>query len=237
MSAYGTYGAVELKKVVQRYMFLGLAISITIHLGAISSLRLNLFSGDLQSIGNGHPTTSIPILINDHPKIPGIYTPPVGKMIAGASTGVKGVPVPVKEELTGRTTATQEELRESVEPTEESGGFGSRIEPVRPIEEELPPEPFVAVQRDPVIISRVLPDYPVVAIQAQLEGKVWVRIWVDRQGRARKAEIIKSNNDIFNDAALAAARQFVFTPAYMRNGPVSVWVAVPFTFTLKNPGE
>ena len=171
MSAYGTYGAVELKKVVQRHMFLGLAISITIHVGAISSLRLNLISDGLQSSGSGRPATNIPILINEYPKIPGIYTPPAGKRVAGASPSVKGVPVPVKEEPTGRTTASQEELRESVEPAGESGGVGTGIEPVRPKEEEQPPEPFLAVERDPVIISRVLPVYPVVAIKAQLEGK------------------------------------------------------------------
>jgi hypothetical protein len=28
--------------------------------------------------------------------------------------------------------------------------------------------------------------------------------------------------------------QWVFTPAIMNNGPVAVWVAIPFKFKLKN---
>ncbi|GAG02318.1 unnamed protein product, partial [marine sediment metagenome] len=32
--------------------------------------------------------------------------------------------------------------------------------------------------------------------------------------------------------AVKAAMSFVFTPAYMNNGPVSVWVSIPFKFKL-----
>jgi hypothetical protein len=36
-----------------------------------------------------------------------------------------------------------------------------------------------------------------------------------------------------NDSAIEAAMQFVFTPAYMNNGPVMVWVSLPFRFQIK----
>jgi len=44
--------------------------------------------------------------------------------------------------------------------------------------------------------------------------------------------IQKSDAEIFNEPALEAAKQFIFTPAYMNNGPVAVWVSVPFKFKL-----
>ena len=99
--------------------------------------------------------------------------------------------------------------------------------------EEEPPPDFVPVQKEPVVIKRVEPAYPEIAIRAGLEGKVWVKIWVDREGRAHKAVVIKSTAEVFNDAALAAAMGFLFVPAYMNEGPVPVWVSIPFTFKFK----
>jgi outer membrane biosynthesis protein TonB len=37
---------------------------------------------------------------------------------------------------------------------------------------------------------------------------------------------------LFNEVAVAAAMQWVFTPAVMNNGPVAVWVSIPFKFKL-----
>jgi outer membrane biosynthesis protein TonB len=50
----------------------------------------------------------------------------------------------------------------------------------------------------------------------------------------RDVVILKSDYDIFNESVIDAAREFVFTPAYMNNGAVAVWVAFPFSFKLKN---
>lgn len=38
---------------------------------------------------------------------------------------------------------------------------------------------------------------------------------------------------MLNEAALRAARQWVFKPALANNRPVAVWVAVPFDFHLQ----
>jgi protein TonB len=70
-------------------------------------------------------------------------------------------------------------------------------------------------------------------LKAGVGGKVWVKIWVNKLGKPQEVRIAKSENDMFNDAALEAARQFLFTPAYMNNGPISVWVSVPFKFKLR----
>jgi TonB family protein len=65
-----------------------------------------------------------------------------------------------------------------------------------------------------------------------LEGNVFVKVWVDKEGKVRKVVILKSDAPIFEEAAVAAAKQFVFTPAVMQKGPVSVWVSIPFRFRL-----
>jgi protein TonB len=61
---------------------------------------------------------------------------------------------------------------------------------------------------------------------------VWVRIWVTKEGKAKIAEMLKSDSDLFDQSALDAAMHWVFTPAVMNNGPVAVWVSIPFRFKL-----
>jgi TonB family protein len=61
-----------------------------------------------------------------------------------------------------------------------------------------------------------------------------VKVWVDKEGKVRKAVVLKSDAEIFNQAATDAAQQWVFTPAVMQKGPVAVWVSIPFRFRLSN---
>ena len=99
-------------------------------------------------------------------------------------------------------------------------------------DDESPPADYVAVEKEPVIVKSVEPQYPEMAVRTGLEGKVWVKIWVDRDGKPREVDILQTDAEIFNEPAIEAARQFVFTPAYMNDGPVSVWVTFPFKFEL-----
>jgi len=101
-------------------------------------------------------------------------------------------------------------------------------------DDETPPPDYVPYEKAPQILKRAQPIYPEEARKANLEGTVWIKIWVDKAGKPRKVVIQKSASDIFDQAAVAAAEQFVFTPALMRNGePVDVWVSIPFSFRLK----
>jgi protein TonB len=141
------------------------------------------------------------------------------------------VPVPDAEVSPEQTIATQEELsRQTVLPqTTTSGGVKEEIK----IEEEEPPADYVPYEKGPEPIKQVTPKYPDLATRAGLEGTVWVKIWVDKEGRARRAVVMKSDAEIFNQPAQEAAMQWVFTPAMMKNGPVSVWVSIPFRFKLQ----
>jgi protein TonB len=111
-------------------------------------------------------------------------------------------------------------------------GGGYEVEQDIKIEDEGPPPDFVPVEKEPVVVKKVQPKYPELAMRAGLEGVVWVKIWVDKEGKPREAVVMKSDAEIFNDPAKEAAMQFVFTPAYMNNGPVAVWVSIPFRFRL-----
>ena len=97
--------------------------------------------------------------------------------------------------------------------------------------DQEPPE-FVEVEKQPTPTKQVQPAYPEAARRAGAEGTVWVSIWIDARGNPKKAKVIKSDAEVFNQAALDAAMQWRFTPAVLKKEPVAVWVAIPFKFKL-----
>jgi protein TonB len=133
--------------------------------------------------------------------------------------------------------ATQDELRDLAEPPGafpgEGTGEGMWQPPPANLDVEEPPPEVVFFEKGPEIVKKVIPDYPELALRAGISGKVWVKIWVDKEGRARKAVVVSEGNQIFHQAAVDAAMGFVFTPAIMNGNPVSVWVSIPFSFNLK----
>ncbi|HTO95060.1 MAG TPA: energy transducer TonB, partial [Bacteroidota bacterium] len=100
----------------------------------------------------------------------------------------------------------------------------------------LPPEdpgkPFEPVEGYPKLVRGASPVYPDLAVLSGQEGLVRVKILVDRGGKPGAVSVVSSTADIFNDAAVAAAWKFLFTPGYSNSGPVPVSVEVPFRFRL-----
>jgi protein TonB len=93
------------------------------------------------------------------------------------------------------------------------------------------PDVYTWTETLPDAKLRVKPEYPGIACDAGMEGKVTVRMLVGVDGRVKKAEV-ESKPSLFDDAALAAARQWIYTPATTDGRPVPVWTRVPFVFTL-----
>jgi protein TonB len=101
-------------------------------------------------------------------------------------------------------------------------------------EGDQPPPEFLEAEVPPGITTRTNPVYPKDALKQGLNGTVWVKIWVDKAGKPRAVAVIKSTNEIFNQSALDAAKQWQFSPARMHDKPVDVWVTIPFKYTLKD---
>ena len=100
------------------------------------------------------------------------------------------------------------------------------------IEDDCLSADFVPVEKNPVPVKQIAPDYPEIARRAGVEGTVWVSVCVDKEGKVKRARISKSDAEIFNQPSIEAAMKWVFTPAIMNNSPVEVRVSVPFKFTL-----
>jgi protein TonB len=109
---------------------------------------------------------------------------------------------------------------------------GFQLIPKRYNERGADDSDFVLYDKEPQIIMNVEPKYPEPALRAGLEGKVIVKMWVNKEGKVGQVVVLKSDAEIFNQPAIEAAKQFTFTPAYMNRQPVALWVSYPFRFKL-----
>lgn len=230
-----SYGAEELKRAAHRYGFTALAISVLFHFSAIGCYYFVASHERTQALDGGNPKGPI-VFVDVPPSILGNYTlPPRTDHTGSRPRGPQGIPVPVVEDPISVENPTDWNPG-SGGGTDLSGDYnpptGYSPGGEFPIDDNTPPPPWVAVEKEPLLVKSVLPVYPELALKAGIEGRVFVRIWVDKQGKPRQVEIVRSDSDILNNAAIEAAKQFVFTPACMNNGPVSVWVSFPFTFNI-----
>jgi TonB family protein len=223
-------GASELRRMAHRYWMVGLSLSVTVHL---TLLTVIILAQPGEGTGGGGIRVSFMPRSPDQTTIAGII--PL-RPAPGGITRLPvhdGTPVPVDYLPPDSTLPTQEARASGVDPLGDPGGGEGGGEIVIPPDPEAEPEPFVPVERDPVLIRGSVPEYPPLASSLGLEGRVWVKIWVDAEGRARKAVVLKSTAEVFEASALKAAMEFLFTPAIMDGKPVSVWVSIPFQFRLK----
>lgn len=100
---------------------------------------------------------------------------------------------------------------------------------------DLSPDVPVFVEKDAAYdegqLARAL-KYPEIARRAGLEGKVVVRVLIDRTGKPVRTMIDLSDNPAFVDAAVRAVTSIVYTPAIQNKTPVAVWMQIPINFTI-----
>jgi TonB family protein len=101
-------------------------------------------------------------------------------------------------------------------------------------EKEPGQDEFIPVEKLPEMISAGEPSYPETAKKAGIEGKVYVKILVDKEGNAQKAVVIRSDDEVFNQSAIDAALKSKFSPAVNKGEKVSVWIVMPYRFKLDN---
>lgn len=88
------------------------------------------------------------------------------------------------------------------------------------------------VEKYPEIVEMGKPAYPEEAKKNNLTGKVFVKILIDKTGMPKKAVLLKSENEIFNQPSVEAAMKSKFTPALQGGKPIAVWIVLPYKFAL-----
>ena len=91
---------------------------------------------------------------------------------------------------------------------------------------------FILVEKYPELIESANPQYPEIAKRAGITGKVYVKLLVDKEGTPKKAIVIKSDSELFNQSAVDAAMKSKFTPAINKGEAIAVWIVLPYKFAL-----
>jgi len=76
-----------------------------------------------------------------------------------------------------------------------------------------------AISRFPKVIKKATPRYPADAKAAGVSGAVNVRVWISEEGKVIKAEVV-SGHQLLREAAVEAAKQWVFSPTEKSGVPV-----------------
>ena len=227
------YGAPELLESRRRHMSRALVLT------SAAALGLYALTGGVASllpVASVAPTHKVfrpePFVI---PQERVEVMPPARRAKAPPVTHPSAPPEPVRDDIAGSS--------ELVDPTpgpvdgSETRPHPGTIEPgtvVAPPPEVLPRfGEWVYVEQEPVPVKEVKPEYPSIAREAGVEGRVTVHVLVGREGRVLDAVLARNVQvPMLNEAALAAARQWVFTPGYANGNPVACWTAIPFHFRL-----
>ena len=176
-----------------------------------------------------------PPALTDAPEMPEVP-------VEAPSQPVIGIPEPVDDaEVSAEMTiATQTEMSQSIAPViqdiEEENIIieAPEEENIQIDDDALPtPDEFVAFEIEPKPITPISPEYPELARKAGIEGTVWVKILIDKQGDVRDAQILRGIGAGLDEAAIKALRSTKYTPAIQNNQPVAVWVAQRIIFNLR----
>jgi len=87
--------------------------------------------------------------------------------------------------------------------------------------------------KPPVLLQAVAPTYPEAAAAAGREADVKVRIQVSATGEVTQVDVPQPVGDGFDEAAVAAAKQYVFDPAEFDGVPGPIVVETTIHFTLE----
>ncbi len=103
-----------------------------------------------------------------------------------------------------------------------------------PTEEALPtPMPIFKLTQAPRFLHRQQPLYPETMRTQGISGTVKLEALIDKEGRVREVNILKSAGTHFDQAAKQAILASTFYPAEVEGEPVAVLLRLPVKFNLR----
>jgi TonB family protein len=109
----------------------------------------------------------------------------------------------------------------------------ARADDVRPPDPQPAPRPTGVVTKQPKLLQAVAPEYPPAALAAGKQAKVKVRIHIDATGIVTGVDVVDHVGDGFDEAAVAAAMQYVFEPAEIDGKPGAITVETTINFVIE----
>ncbi|MGB5530176.1 MAG: energy transducer TonB, partial [Ignavibacteriaceae bacterium] len=130
-------------------------------------------------------------------------------------------------ELTENLAAGDLKMEEEISLPPQKEIIEIKEEPTYFVAVEEMPEPLGGLRE---IQSRI--EYPEIAKRVGIEGKVFVRAFVDEKGTVTNAEVVKGIGGGCDEAALDAVLKTKFNPGKQRGKPIKVQVTIPILFKL-----
>lgn len=196
---------VEFKSRYRKYFDIAMLLSLAAHLFAfafVPKIDINPYKSDSEEL----EVIEIP---------PEIDIPPPPKAIERPKIPIESLDEDVEEEDTIEdTTFNPDDMLDAPPPPPPSSGD------------------FYVFDKAPKPKVMVKPDYPKMARQAEIEGIVVLKVTIDERGRVVNAVVVKSDSEVFDQAAIEAMKQWTFTPAEQSGNPVKATVTIPLRFTL-----
>lgn len=82
----------------------------------------------------------------------------------------------------------------------------------------------------PALVSAVRPNYPEMAREVGVEGRVVLRVLVLEDGTVGKVQVLETPNPILVEEAITAVRKSLFFPATKEGAPCCATMMIPFIF-------
>src|ERR1041385_7637978 len=108
---------------------------------------------------------------------------------------------------------------------------------VRPPDKPAPAKPTGVVTKAPKLLQALAPEYPPDALAAGKEAKVKIRVHIDATGTVTAVDVLEPVGDGFDEAAVAAAMQYVFEPAEIDGAPAAIAVETTINFVIEHREE
>jgi len=170
------------------------------------------------------------------PRQPAHAAPDVASPIV-ATTPIESAPTFAPSGVTKETggEAPMTTGNRALSDIERSGGspiasLGPGVVPPAPPVTQ-PPVRVGGIIRAPQRIVNVTPVYPAIAREAHAQGLVIIEATIDERGNVARAQILKSI-PLLDEAALAAVRQWKFTPTMLNGVAVPIVMTVTVNFAL-----
>ncbi|MEY3442525.1 MAG: hypothetical protein RLZZ519_806 [Bacteroidota bacterium] len=97
-------------------------------------------------------------------------------------------------------------------------------------------ETFILLEKEPQAVNldelKGLIGYPPMAVEALIEGRVTLRVMVDKMGNYVKHIVLKDPHPILTRAVTEKIHLLKMTPGIQAGKPIKVWVTLPFNFEL-----
>lgn len=240
------YGAYKLRKRYSRNMLIALLISVVIICTAVIGPYLNAKAAERTKTVRQETQVEIQMENLDQPADQVAPPPPPPPPPTEAVTQARYVPPVVVDSLKPEEVVQLMTADQAIATVvDEDVTAIEIIEEVKEevAEEEPEPEPFVVVEEMPMFpggdaeLLKYISEhtqYPEVAKENNIQGRVIVRFCVTSKGSVNQVSVLKGVDPELDAEAVRVVNTLPpFKPGKQGGKPVPVWYMVPITFTLK----